>query len=296
MTESRRIEMFALLLDEAGGGRHRRLETDTDLTTLLHLARRLSDAPGGLPSQFDPKPRAAFRDDLRAELVAAITRDAAANQGAEQRVSRSRPLLLPSPRREPDATQPIRKVPATADPHRRARTTRNALILGVAFGALALSGVSMASNGAAPGDPLYGVKRSNEQVQVALAGSDANRGRLHLEFAKVRLVEARQVDSGRVGAVLADMDSEVTDGARLVFTAALSGRDLTAIDSVRSFAQQQRTDLVALAADVASAATPARGSLDLLARVETRADLMQAAIADGCTTFTTDDLGPVPSC
>jgi hypothetical protein len=296
MTESRRIEKFAELLDEAGGGRHRRMEIDADLTTMLQLVRRLSDAPDGLPTQFDPRPRASFREDLRAELVASITRGGSTTR-EDSRVTpeRSITLAVPAPRREPDATAPIPKV-VVPDTHRRARTTRNAVILGVAFGALALSGVSLASNGAAPGDALYGVKRSNEQVQVALAGSDANRGRLHLEFAKVRLVEARQVDAGRIATVLADMDQEVSDGARLVFTSALPGGDLAAIDAVRTFAKQQRNDLMSLVADVADAAAPARGSLDLLTQVETRADLLRAAMADGCTSFTTDRLGPLPSC
>jgi hypothetical protein len=64
----------------------------------------------------------------------------------------------------------------------------------------------MASNESVPGDPLYSFKRSGEQAQLVLAGSDANRGQLHLDFARTRLVEARQVAPEAVGAVLADMD------------------------------------------------------------------------------------------
>jgi hypothetical protein len=296
VTETRSIEKFAKLLDEAGGGRHRRVETDAELVSMVHLARRLAAVPEGLPAAMDPRPRESFRDDLRAQLVRSITANGTAAAAKNQDARGGERILVPAPRREPDATQPIAKVTALRDPHRRTRTTRTAVILGVAFGALALSGVSMASNGAAPGDALYGVKRSNEQVQVALAGSDANRGRLHLEFAKIRLAEARKVDPARVPAVLADMDREVVEGARLVFAAALPAGDLPAIDAVRAFAQQQRAELMALIADLAQAAQPARASLDLLTEIETRADLLRAAIAAGCTTTTTDDLGPLPRC
>ena len=71
-----------------------------------------------------------------------------------------------------------------ASPGARAR---GAIVVGVAAGTLALSGVSVASGDAMPGDALYGVKRSTERAQLALAGSDLTRGQLYLDFARTRL-------------------------------------------------------------------------------------------------------------
>ena len=63
----------------------------------------------------------------------------------------------------------------------------------------AVSGMSAASGDAIPGDALYGVKRSTEQAQLALAGSDVSRGQLHLEFARTRLAEAGALGSDPAG-------------------------------------------------------------------------------------------------
>ena len=48
---------------------------------------------------------------------------------------------------------------------------------------MAVSGMSAASENAMPGDALYGVKRSTERAQLALASSEVNRGQLFLDFA-----------------------------------------------------------------------------------------------------------------
>jgi len=200
---------------------------------------------------------------------------------------------------EPDArlasiaevTQVVRQVR-----RRLGGRARLAAVAGLTAGALALSGVSVASGDAVPGDPLYSVKRSGEQAQLVLAGSDANRGHLHLEFARTRLVEARQVPAARVGAVLAEMNRELTEGARLLFSAGVSGGNVDQVDVVATFVAQQRADLLDLRASVRTAGDPARASLDLLDAVETRAHELRAALADGCTFTTEDRFGPKPAC
>ena len=75
----------------------------------------------------------------------------------------------------------------------RRPAARGAIVVGIAAGTLALSGVSVASGEAIPGDALYGVKRSTERAQLALAGSDLTRGQLYLDFARTRLPEAHAV-------------------------------------------------------------------------------------------------------
>jgi hypothetical protein len=188
-------------------------------------------------------------------------------------------------------TQLIRQV-TTPGPGR----TRAAVIAGVAIGALALSGVSLASTGSVPGDALYSVKRSSEQAQLVLAGSDANRGHLHLEFAKSRLGEARQVDGGAAAGVLAAMDAEVVAGSSLLFTSAMQSGDGSAIDAVLAFVRQQRADLRQLLADRPQAEAPLHTSLDLLGQVESRGKLLGAALLGTCTATTFDRLGPRPNC
>ena len=54
-------------------------------------------------------------------------------------------------------------------------------------------GASAASTRALPGDSLYGLKRQIESVQLALAGSDLERGRELLEQADSRLGEAERL-------------------------------------------------------------------------------------------------------
>jgi Domain of unknown function (DUF5667) len=280
MTERRQVERFAELLDEATGGRrhHRRLDIDTDLAPLVTTTQRV----GTLPR---PEASEEFRDGLRAMLMAAIEREGiGATAAVKAELAAARTAMNAK-------TQLIRQV-TTPGPGR----TRAAIIAGVAAGALALSGVSLASTDSVPGDALYSVKRSSEQAQLVLAGSDANRGRLHLEFAKSRLLEAGQVDGDDVLAALATMDDEVLAGARMLFITALQNGDESAIDAVLAFVRQQRADLSRLQADLPQAEAVLRGSLDLLGEVESRANQLGAALVDKCPATTFDRLGPSPSC
>jgi hypothetical protein len=280
MTERRHVDRFAELLDEASGGRrhHRRTDLDPGLAPLVATTKRFATLPG-------PRASTEFRDGLRAVLMATIEREgigATAAARAEQAAART----------AMDAkTQLIRQVTA-----RGPVRTRAAIIAGVAVGALALSGVSLASTDSVPGDALYSVKRSSEQAQLVLAGSDANRGRLHLEFAKSRLVEARHVDIGAVLGILTAMDDEVIAGASMLFTTAVQQGDQSAIDAVLAYVTQQRPELSRLLNDRPQAQAPLRGSLELLNQVESRAKNLGGALIGTCTADTFDRLGPSPTC
>jgi hypothetical protein len=143
------------------------------------------------------------------------------------------------------------------------------------------------------------VKSLGEQAQLWFADSDAARGHLHLDFARVRLLEARQVAPESIGGVLAAMDRETTEGARLLFTAGYTAgtasADLSDIDAVADFVQQQRAELIRLRTSVRTPDDPAGRSLDLLTAIETRANELRAAIADSCVTTAVDRFGPDPS-
>lgn len=281
-----RADRFAALVEETGTGRHHRRPTDgdTELLALVGVAHRLGQVP-------TPTVSAQFRDDLHARLLAEV-----AQQSATQ------PAAIPAARRAVEGARPTRDLAAErtqvvrqVQPRRGGRT-RLAVLIGLATGAIAISGVSMASNGSVPGDPLYSFKRSGEQAQLVLAGSDANRGQLHLDFARTRLVEARQVAPEAVGGVLAEMDWEITEGARLLFSAGVQGADVGPIDSVAAFIAAHRADLLDLRATVSAADEPARSSLDLLDTVEVRANELRAVVVGGCTVVSADRFGPKPAC
>ena len=100
-------------------------------------------------------------------------------------------------------------------------------MIGVAAGAMAVSGISAASENASPGDALYGVKRSTERAQLAMAGSDVTRGQLSLDFARTRLAEAAAMagDDPEFAGVLDDMDTDTRKGVVLLTTSAVARRD-----------------------------------------------------------------------
>ncbi len=272
----RRVERLARLLDEsAGPGRHHApANSEDELARLVTMCHRVSTIP------LTAVPGDQFRDSLRAMLVATAERDG---------IGRTDRQLGAVPQKQTSAT------PASGW---RSSRTRGAILVGVAAGAVALSGMSTASNGALPGDPLYGVKRSTEKAQLALAGSDISRGQLYLEFAQTRLTEAKAVhdDAGQVISVLSDMDSETRLGVRLLATAAVEHRDSAALDAVDRFADTQRTGLFDTTRILASSAVQeALESLALLDQVGERVDQLRSAMACGSgTADRTDAIGPVP--
>ncbi|GAA4570282.1 hypothetical protein GCM10023176_28470 [Micromonospora coerulea] len=276
----RRAERFAQLLDEANGGRrhHVRSRVDDELATLVAVSQRLTaDRPD---VQVDQD----FRSGLRAMLVATAEREgigapAAAKSETAGAGASTRASLLPA---------------VTA---RRARA-RGAILVGIAAGAVALSGISAASENAVPGDALYGMKRSTERAQLALASSDISRGQLFLDFARTRLDEAASVHGDRIGfgAVLDDMDADTRQGVRLLTTVAAQRADPAGLDAVNVFVTGQRRAVSGLLERTDQVERDrTRRSLALLDAARDRADALRAAIACGLPTpAASDALGPAP--
>ncbi|MEV4691808.1 DUF5667 domain-containing protein [Micromonospora echinospora] len=271
----RRAERFAQLLDEANGGRrhHVRSKADGELTALVEVSRRLT-AEGP-----DVEPRAEFRTGLRAMLVATAEREGI---GAPAK----------------PATTGVRGALLPAITGRRARA-RGAILVGVAAGAVALSGISAASENALPGDALYGMKRSTERAQLALASSDISRGQLFLDFARTRLDEAASVHGDQLGfsAVLDDMDADTRQGVRLLTTVAAQRSDPAALDAVDTFLAGQRRVVSGLLDRPDHADRErTRRSLALLDAAGKRADALREAIACGLPApQASDALGPAPA-
>jgi hypothetical protein len=270
--DRRRAARFAQLLEEANGGRrhHTRSSVDDQLTELVAVGQRLRSVT--LPGI----PGATFKRDLRAQLIATAEREGI---GVTTR---------PEAGARRNAAWSARTLGRTR--------ARGAIVIGIAAGTLALSGVSVASGEAIPGDALYGVKRQTEKAQLALAGSDLSRGRLHLEFAHTRLREAHAVREDATGftAALTDMDSETTQGVRMLVASAMARRDTSSLDALDKFVGDQRILVGQLLDTSVTDQEKITGSLALLDRVEKRSAAARTALACGARANGSDKLGAVP--
>jgi hypothetical protein len=281
--DRRRAERFAQLLDEANGGRrhHVRSRHDDELTSLVAFGKRVYDTTPTAP--LDPD----FRSALRASLLATAEREGIGSTAIEERASR------PFWRQNTAGLSPAARAKQT---RRRARRT---IVITVAAGAIAVSGMSAASEGALPGDALYGMKRSTERAQLALTSSDLSRGQLFLEFARTRLAEAEAVQGDVYGfdAVLDDMDGDTKQGVRLLTTAAVDRRDASALDTIGTFLTSQHRQVATLREGAGAAERRRAGqSLALLDEIQTRADALRTALLCGAEPVAArpDALGPLP--
>ena len=227
----RRIERLAQLLDEAEGARrhHTRSPLDDDLNDLVDVGHRLMD----IHPQVEMRESA--RRDIRAVIMAAAERDGigvTAKTTADPAIGRAR-------------VGAIADTPGGRRPFARRVRARGAVLVGLAVGTLAVSGIAAASGTAMPGDALYGLKRSQETAQLQLSGSPASKGQLYLDFAGKRLAEA-QSDTGDpngLNQLINQMDSDTLQGARLLFAAALASHDKAALQTVADFYTRQKDQL-----------------------------------------------------
>ncbi|GAA4593658.1 hypothetical protein BJY16_001059 [Actinoplanes octamycinicus] len=273
--DRRSAERFAEQVDDlSGAGRHHtRGHADDELIELVALSHRLAATrPAG---QVD----AEFRVGLRAMLVATAERDGIGRTAVE---------ADPEPVAEPPAR-------GRAVFGRRIRT-RGAIVLGVAAGAMAVSGISAASESASPGDALYSVKRSTERAQLAIAGSDASRGQLSLDFARNRLTEATAMsgDAAAFRDVLDDMDADTRKGVRLITTSAVSRKDAKQLTTLDTFVTEQRATFEPT---LRSLSTPNREraltSLGLLSDVAQRTEQLRTGLdCEKVAAAGSDELGP----
>lgn len=280
----RRAERFAQLLDEATGGRrhHVRSRGDEDLAELVEVGHRVSAAQP--TAEVDPD----FRTGLRAMLLATAEREGIGATAATEPETADR---LGRSTRSGSARVNSARPALTA---RRARA-RGAVIVGVAVGAIAVSSMSAASGDAVPGDALYGVKRSTERAQLALASSEVTRGQLFLDFARTRLAEAQALQGDKDGfaAVLRDMDADTRQGVRLLTTSAVRRKDAATLDPVAAFLTGQRQQIADMVARLTGADRKrALASLALLDAIDKRVEGLRGSLDCGSTG--SDQLGPLP--
>jgi hypothetical protein len=262
-----------------------------------------------------PAPDAAFRAELRAQLVAIAPRIVAESAAAPATTTRSTPAK---------ATAAVAKTAAAADTAERKRRFSLGRPLAVtaslvAVLALLLGGAVWMSRKALPGDTLYGLKRAGESVQLATAGSDRDKAQDYLEFASTRAAEARSllsqatatalgagaVAGGRVSTkaaalitdTLGSSDSDVKAAARLLNGEAARSRTTAPLDTMTDWAPSQLTRLTALAAAMPAGALHNRtsSSITLVENALARSKALAAKV--GCTCLKgarTDEFGPVP--
>lgn len=270
---SRSAERFAESIDTGGTHRHRSSEPDDEeLNRLVAIGNRLSAARIATPVDAE------FRVGLRAMLVATAERDGIGQNATE--------------------TEPGGSIEAEAQRPRLGRRirARGAIIIGVAAGAMAVSGISAASESASPGSVFYSVKRSTERAQLAIAGSDVTRGQLSLDFARTRLSEAVAMKGTEreFALVMDDMDADTRKGVRLLTTSATAQQDTTPLATLDGFAADQRRTLTPALEKLSTANRErATTSLGLLGDVVERTDSLRAGLA--CAKVTpagSDALGP----
>jgi hypothetical protein len=226
-------------------------EAVSDLEAPLQVVTLLREIP---PVEPDP----AFVSELRSQLLTAA-------------VSRST---------EPDLAGDGELPPI------RGRTPRQQRGLAIAASTLVIvgagTGTAAVSQQALPGDLLYPVKRSIENIQFHLARGDSAKGSELLDQAATRLDEVEALTAedpdpdaqqiADLNQALSDFSSETTDGGSRLISAYASDRDTHAIGRIRVFTTQSATQLTHLASamptDLRTSFTEAAttvGALDALA-------------------------------
>lgn len=215
---------------------------DPEQAAMLALAAALSNRPR-------PVMDAEKKTVQRAQLVAAMEQALADGSFATGRVPEQR-----SGSREAQRPAGLRRLGPRSKLSRR--IAAGSLTVGVAAGAF--GGVAAASSNALPGDTLYGLKRSMEDLKLDLAGGNASRGKVYLDMASTRMQEARRLmERGRGGPLdaeslaevrkaLSGMHQEASEGHRLLSRAYQQDGSLQPIELLNSFAQSNRrgwTDL-----------------------------------------------------
>ncbi|WP_206305942.1 DUF5667 domain-containing protein [Streptomyces sp. RFCAC02] len=267
VSANRRANAFAHLLDQPRLGEPRSGESaaaadhpahhqadhpvdhpadSTEHAALLSVADRLSALPR-------PELPAAAKEAQRAALIAAMQ----AAYGERTAPAEAAPGAgVPAPRRAPGGRGLHRAVGAGALARLRPRTrltkglAAGGLTMGVAAGAF--GGVAAASSDALPGDTLYGLKRSMEDLRLDFTDGDIDRGRVYLDHASTRLNEARRLlERGRSGPLdeddlaaihraLTALRDDAAEAHRLLAQAYEADGSLDPIQSLSAFTENHR--------------------------------------------------------
>jgi hypothetical protein len=166
-------------------------------------------------------------------------------------------------------------------------------------------GGAMFSQGALPGDSLYGVKQTTESALVGLTPGQGNKAQRQLDYAATRIDEVQQLNSAQVPAdnrgadisqALQGFNEQTASGSRLWLASAGSGNSAE-LGTLANWAQTQSDKLTQMRSSMPASAQPdADHSLRMLEDLRTRAQsLSNRQGCDKVTSGDSDQLGPLPA-
>jgi hypothetical protein len=175
-------------------------------------------------------------------------------QAAARSATTATPLMVRSAPDDSDDPPGSEDVGASVTAIRRRQGRRIRLVASTA--ALVLLGGGIGSAAAAqqamPGDTLYGMKRSIENVSTNVSVGDDSRGRRDLEHAMTRLSEVQQLAGnggsvGTINATLDDFSAQSRKGVSRLVASYQQDGDETSITAITAFITSARQALVGLA-------------------------------------------------
>ncbi|MCX6408310.1 MAG: DUF5667 domain-containing protein [Propionibacteriales bacterium] len=177
----------------------------------------------------------------------------------ERLIAEGRTVLVPAPGASRRTAAAGDAAPAAAPSRARRRLATAAV---AAVSSLGVVGLVASSASALPGDVLYPVKRTVEDVELALHRSDEARGTQRLELAAERLREVRAVIADgspaarhQVPDLLDEFSTQAEQGSASLFDAYDTDGSTASIETVNDFAAASAVDLTTMAADVPADAT-----------------------------------------
>lgn len=264
-----------------------------------------------------PAPRAHFRAELRAQLVAVAPRLIAEGPAIEQ----PRPADTALAPRQAARTSRGAKVGAAAGWTTRISIGRPLATITavIAVFAMLLGGAVWISKKALPGDALYALKRANENVALSTAGGDTAKGRVYLGLAKTRSEEVQALLSRSssmaagtgpsaaagvnahtaklIRTTLGLADTDVRNGAQLLGGKAVQSHSADPLSIFTSWAPGQIRRLQSITDRLGSGATHDRAAASTRLVVAALARAQRLIPMLGCNSMdnaATDELGPVP--
>ena len=265
-----------------------------------------------------PAPRAHFRAELRAQLVAVTPRLVAEAETEKLPVvprHAVRPVVARTggraARRTDENGEPIgRRILSGVRLSRPlAAVAATVVVLGMLLG-----GAVLMSRGALPGDSLYSLKRASEDAQLALAPNAGARAKLKLDFASTRVDEVADLLPGGANAAgvasvsphlaalvdttLASANSDVISASQTLGEQAIQNNSAAPLQSMTGWAPGELTQLQQIMnrLPVSSPAySNAQATYNLVSQAFTRATQLQAEAGCSCLhSAPSDQLGPIP--
>jgi hypothetical protein len=197
---------------------------------------------------------------------------------------------------------------AAAAKQRPSRNRRGLLGIGAAAAVMLVAvtgGGAMFSQGALPGDSLYGVKQASESAMVGLTPGQDNKAQRQLDYAATRIDEVQQLNQQQTTAsdknsditqALKGFNEQTTSGSRMSLSGS-GASNKAELGALSSWAESQSQKLSTMRSSMPASAQPdADHSMRVLEDVRTRSQsLSNRQGCDKITSGESDDLGPLPA-